>query len=127
MSIRNGGCCSGRRRCSWPSPKPLRWPWRCGWRGQRREMNVFVAGGSGTIGIPLVSALVAAGHQVTALTRSAGRRDELGALGAAVAVADALDRDALVAAVAAARPTHVVHQLTALPKNGPRRAGDVSA
>ena len=30
-------------------------------------MRVFVAGGSGTIGVPLVRALVAAGHQVTAL------------------------------------------------------------
>jgi len=44
-------------------------------------MNVFVAGGSGTIGKPLVRALVAAKHQVTALTRSANRRDELRALG----------------------------------------------
>ena len=33
-------------------------------------MNVFIAGGSGAIGVPLVRALVAAGHQVTALTRS---------------------------------------------------------
>jgi nucleoside-diphosphate-sugar epimerase len=90
-------------------------------------MNVFVAGGTGTIGVPLVSALVAAGHQVTALTRSAGKRDDLRALGAAVAVADALDRDALMAAVQAAHPTHVVHQLTALPKDGPRRASDVAA
>jgi len=53
-------------------------------------MNVFVAGGSGTIGIPLVRALVAAGHQVTALTRSAGNRETLEALGASAAVADAL-------------------------------------
>ena len=45
-------------------------------------MNVFVAGGSGTIGIPLVRALVAAGHQVTALTRSTSKQDELRALGA---------------------------------------------
>jgi nucleoside-diphosphate-sugar epimerase len=90
-------------------------------------MNVFVAGGTGTIGIPLVSALVAEGHQVTALTRSAARRDGLRALGASVAVADALDRNALIAAVEAARPTHVVHQLTALPKDGPRRASDVAA
>ena len=44
-------------------------------------MNVFVAGGSGTIGIPLVRALVAAGHQVTALTRFIGKRDELRAAG----------------------------------------------
>ena len=88
-------------------------------------MNVFVAGGSGTIGIPLVRALVSAGHQVTALTRSIGKRDELRALGASVPVADALDRDALIAAVAAARPSHVIHQLTALPKGGPRRARDL--
>ena len=44
-------------------------------------MNVFVAGGSGTIGIPLVRALVAAGHQVTAMTRSPNKQGELRALG----------------------------------------------
>ena len=88
---------------------------------------IFVAGGSGAIGVPLVRGLVAAGHQVTALTRSESKRGELQALGASVAVADALDRDALVAAVKAARATHVVHQLTALPKAGPRRASDVDA
>ena len=90
-------------------------------------MNVFVAGGSGTIGIPLVRALVTAGHQVTALTRSASRQSELRALGASVAVADALNRDALMAALEAAHPTHVIHQLTALPKAGPRRPSDLEA
>jgi len=90
-------------------------------------MKVFVAGGSGTIGVPLVRALVAAGHEVTALTRSMSKRDELVAEGASVAVADALNRDALIAAVEAARPTHIVHQLTALPKGGPRRPSDLEA
>ena len=90
-------------------------------------MRVFIAGGSGTIGIPLVRALAEDGHQVTALTRSRGKQDQLRALGADVAVADALDRDALVAAVVAARPTHVIHQLTALPPEGPRRPADVEA
>jgi len=90
-------------------------------------MNVFVAGGSGTIGRPLVRALVDTGHQVTALTRSAAKTDELRALGASVAVADALDRDALAAAVRNARPTHVIHQLTALPRDGVRREGDLVA
>jgi nucleoside-diphosphate-sugar epimerase len=33
----------------------------------------------------------------------------------------------LLTAVQAARPTHVVHQLTAIPKNGVRRAGDLDA
>jgi nucleoside-diphosphate-sugar epimerase len=90
-------------------------------------MNVFVAGASGTIGVPLVRALIDAGHQVTALTRSPGKRQTLQALGASPVVADALDRDALAAVVAAARPTHVIHQLTALPREGPRRASDITA
>jgi nucleoside-diphosphate-sugar epimerase len=90
-------------------------------------MNIFVAGGTGAIGVPLVRALVAAGHHVTALTRSAGKQAEIRALGAAPAVADALDRNALIAAVGAAHPTHVIHQLTALPKDGPRRAADLAA
>ena len=81
-------------------------------------MRIFVAGASGTIGIPLVRALVAAGHQVTALTRSPGKQSELRAVGATPVVADALDCEALIAAVVAARPTHVIHQLTALPKDG---------
>lgn len=88
-------------------------------------MRVFVAGGSGTIGLPLVRALVAAGHDVTALTRSAEKQEELRSLGASVAVADALHRDALIAAVVASRPTHVIHQLTALPKAGPRQPRDM--
>jgi nucleoside-diphosphate-sugar epimerase len=38
-------------------------------------MKVFVAGGTGAIGIQLVPQLVAAGHDVVATTRSArGRR-----------------------------------------------------
>jgi len=89
--------------------------------------NIFIAGGSGTIGIPLVRAMTAAGHQVTAMTRSMNKHDELKRMGASVVVADALNRDAIVAAVDAAKPTHVVHQLTALPKNGPRRPTDVEA
>ena len=88
-------------------------------------MKVFVAGASGTIGIPLVRALVDAGHQVVALTRSPGKCSALEALGASAVVADALDRDALVATVSAAQPTHVIHQLTALPKEGPRRPSDI--
>ena len=88
-------------------------------------MKIFVAGASGTIGIPLVRALVASGHEVTALTRSANKQAELRALGAIPAVANALDREALIAAVGAAQPTHVIHQLTALPKEGPRSSKDL--
>ena len=90
-------------------------------------MTVFVAGGSGTIGAPLVRALVGAGHRVVATTRSAGKRGELEALGAAAVVVDALDADALTQAVRTAAPTHVIHELTALPKTGVRRARDLDA
>jgi nucleoside-diphosphate-sugar epimerase len=89
-------------------------------------MNVFIAGGSGAIGIPLVRALVAGGHQVTALTRSASKAPMLRALGAMPAIADALDADALRRAVVAARPTHIVHQLTALPQGGPKKAKELA-
>ena len=90
-------------------------------------MSVFVAGGSGTIGVPLVRALVAAGHKVTAMTRSTNKEGALLALGASVAIADALDRDAVARAVDNARPTHVIHQLTALPKAGVSRPRDLDA
>lgn len=89
-------------------------------------LRVFVAGGSGTIGIPLVRALLEAGHHVTALTRSADKQQSLLALGATPAVADALDATRLTEVVLTARPTHVIHQLTALPKEGARRASDLA-
>lgn len=83
-------------------------------------MKIFVAGGTGAIGVPLIRALTAAGHEVTALTRSADKGATLRALGATPAVADALNADALRRVVLEAGPTHVIHQLTALPKGGPR-------
>ena len=88
-------------------------------------MNVFLAGGSGAIGVPLVRLLVAAGHQVTASTRSATNASMLRSVGATPAIADALDADALRRIVDAAHPTHVIHQLTALPKAGPRSTRDL--
>jgi len=89
-------------------------------------MNVFIAGGSGAIGVPLVRALVAGGHQVTALTRSASKAPMLRALGATAAIADALDAAALRRVVVAAQPTHVIHQLTALPQGGPKTAKELA-
>ena len=90
-------------------------------------MKVFIAGGSGAIGVPLIRALVAAGHQVTASTRSSANVPMLQRLGATPAIVDALDADALRRGVVAAQPTHVVHQLTALPKGGPKSARDLEA
>jgi nucleoside-diphosphate-sugar epimerase len=78
-------------------------------------MRIFVAGASGVIGRPLVAQLLAAGHEVTGMTRSAERAAEVRAAGADAAVCDVFDAAALTAAVAAARPEVVVHELTALP------------
>jgi len=90
-------------------------------------MRVFVAGGSGAIGVPLIRALVAGGHQVTALSRYAANAAQLRAVGATPAIADALDAGALRRVVVEAQPTHVVHELTAIPKGGVRSARDLDA
>jgi 2-alkyl-3-oxoalkanoate reductase len=90
-------------------------------------MKVFLAGGSGAIGVPIIRALVSAGHQVTALTRHSANAAQLRALGAAPAIADALDADALRRVVVEAQPTHVIHELTAIPKGGVRSARDLDA
>jgi 2-alkyl-3-oxoalkanoate reductase len=77
-------------------------------------MKIFLAGATGALGKRLVPLLVKGGHQVVAATRSSGKADTLRAAGAEPVVVDALDRDAVTAAVAAARPDVVVHQMTAL-------------
>jgi nucleoside-diphosphate-sugar epimerase len=78
-------------------------------------VRVFVAGASGAIGRPLVPKLVAAGHEVTGMTRSVAPAEEMRAAGASAAVVDVFDSDALGAAVAEASPEVVVHELTSLP------------
>src|SRR6266576_2504868 len=87
-------------------------------RGQRehRCMRIFLAGATGVIGRRLVPLLVAEGHQVTGMTRARERGATLEAMGAEVAVADALDAGAVRAAVVSARPQAVIHQLTSLPR-----------
>ena len=81
-------------------------------------MNIFLAGATGALGKPLTRALVAAGHDVHGTTRS--RPEEVSALGATPVVLDALDREAVRAAVLEARPDVIVHQLTAIAKFDPR-------
>jgi 2-alkyl-3-oxoalkanoate reductase len=78
-------------------------------------MKVFVAGASGAIGRSLVPKLVAAGHDVTGTTRSEERAERIRRAGARAAVVDALDADALRAAVEEAGAEVIVHQLTSLP------------
>jgi nucleoside-diphosphate-sugar epimerase len=77
-------------------------------------MKVLVAGATGAIGRQLVPKLVANGHEVVGMTRSEAKADEVRALGARPAVADALDPEQVAAAVAAGEPEAIIHQLTAL-------------
>jgi nucleoside-diphosphate-sugar epimerase len=90
-------------------------------------MKVFIAGATGALGLPLVRELAARGHEVTGLTRSSAKRPLLENMGARAVVADVLDATELENAVRAAAPTHVVHMLSALPKNGPLRTADIAA
>jgi nucleoside-diphosphate-sugar epimerase len=84
-------------------------------------MHVFLAGASGVVGRRVLPLLVQAGHRVTALTRDPDSVEALRGAGAGAVVADAYDRDALRAAVTAACPDAVMHQLTDL------RGGDTRA
>jgi 2-alkyl-3-oxoalkanoate reductase len=77
-------------------------------------MRVFVAGATGALGRHLVPGLVAAGHEVTATTRTPGKVARLREAGAEPVVVDGLDREAVIAAVRAAAPEVIVHQMTAL-------------
>jgi len=77
-------------------------------------MKVFVAGGTGAIGIQLVPQLLAAGHEVVATTRSAKGAEEVRRLGAEPAIADGLDEPAMADAVRRAQPEVVIHEMTAL-------------
>ncbi len=87
-------------------------------RGRRSIifMRIFLAGATGAIGRRLVPLLVGAGHTVTGSTRSPARAAELERAGARPAVVDVYDAPALTAAVVAAAPDVVIHQLTDLPQ-----------
>ncbi len=77
-------------------------------------MKVFIAGAGGAVGRRLVPQLIAAGHDVTAMTRSEAKAGELRALGAEVTIADALAKPTVMQAVMRAEPEVVINELTAL-------------
>lgn len=77
-------------------------------------MRVFIAGSTGVLGRRLVPILVSAGHEVVGTTRSRRKAAMLRSGGAEPVVADALNGAAMRAAVRAARPHVIVHELTAL-------------
>jgi 2-alkyl-3-oxoalkanoate reductase len=77
-------------------------------------VRVFLAGATGAVGRPLLRRLISSGHQVTATTRNAAKAEELRQLGATPVIVDGIDAAAIAAAVAAAKPVAVIHQMTAL-------------
>ncbi|TDU87077.1 nucleoside-diphosphate-sugar epimerase [Kribbella voronezhensis] len=77
-------------------------------------MKILVAGATGGLGRSLVPKLVAAGHEVTGMIRSASSATSVREQGAGVVIADGLDTAAVKAAVTATEPEVVVHQMTAL-------------
>ena len=77
-------------------------------------MKVFVAGGTGVVGRPLVEALVKRGDEVTASTHRTENFSVIESLGARPALMDALDDAAVRQAVIDAEPEVVINQVTAL-------------
>ena len=78
-------------------------------------LRVFLAGASGVIGQRLIPRLVAAGHVVGGMTRSAAKVELLGGLGAEPIVCDVFDREGLIRAVGDFKPDVVLNELTDLP------------
>lgn len=79
-------------------------------------MKVIMAGATGTLGVPIVRQLIAAGHAVAGITRPGSGAERLEQLGATPIIADAMDRSGLLRAVAGERADAVLHELTALKK-----------
>src|SRR5262245_15643325 len=80
-------------------------------------MRVFVAGATGAIGHPLVSALIAAGHEPIGMTSSEHGLRALRDFGIEGVLADALDAQAVEAALRKVRPAAVIDELTSLPQH----------
>jgi nucleoside-diphosphate-sugar epimerase len=87
-------------------------------------VRVLVAGATGTLGVPVVQHLLAAGHTVLGITRSDDGAAQLRHLGVHPIIADVLNRDQLLRAVSGTEADAVVHELTAL-KKAPLRHADM--
>ena len=79
-------------------------------------MKIFVAGGTGAIGRPLMAKLIASGHTVAALTRSPEKAQALVQQGIEPAVADVFDTEAVKAVVSRAQPEVVIENSPPYPK-----------
>jgi nucleoside-diphosphate-sugar epimerase len=90
-------------------------------------MKIFIAGGTGAIGRPLIAELLAKGHTVVALTRSNEKAHALTQQGIEPAIADVFDAEAVKMVVSRTQPEIVIEQLTALPKTYTRESMTAAA
>ena len=79
-------------------------------------MKVLVAGATGAIGRPLISALRAARHEVIGMSSTEHGAQSLRGNGAEGVVANALDENTVLNVVRRIRPDAVIEELTSLPK-----------
>lgn len=77
--------------------------------------------------MPLLRELQARGHEVTGLTRSPAKTEQIASTGAAPVVADVFDAAQIDSVVAELAPDAVVSLLTTLPKRGPMFMRDFNA
>jgi uncharacterized protein YbjT (DUF2867 family) len=83
--------------------------------------HIFLAGASRGVGLEIAKCLTEQQMQVTALLRSPETSPELAAMGIKVAVGDALDADAVFAAMTGGEPIYaVISTIGGLPKDGER-------
>jgi nucleoside-diphosphate-sugar epimerase len=78
-------------------------------------MRIFIAGATGVLGIRVVPLLVAGGHDVWGMTRTASKSDLLWKAGAEPVVCDVYDLSVLRDEVVRSQAEAVLHLLTDLP------------
>ncbi len=78
-------------------------------------MRIFLAGATGVIGVRLLPRMLAEGHAVAAMTRTADKVGGLHQAGITPILCDVFDQRSLLAAVTEFQPDIVVHQVTDLP------------
>jgi nucleoside-diphosphate-sugar epimerase len=90
--------------------------------------RVLVAGAGGAIGRVLCRLLRTDGWEVYGTTRSAETAERLHSRGVVPVLVDVFDRDRLIDVLAETHPTHVMQQLTDLPKTlqGPLTPADLA-
>lgn len=86
-------------------------------------MRILLAGGTGLLGAPLMTALVAGGHHVTGIARNPAGAATLVDRGATPVLCDVLDRDGLLRAVTGLHADAVINELTSLKKAPARFSG----